>query len=191
MLFESGLVCEQRYFLIFFIYYPKQGDLYKTILQLLGDPTPFLDGVFAALAKDGIDIDEYELDHICYRVSADRYDRLRQALLPLGELLTEKPINGRPIATFKLHTPLVYRDRAIDCLELPSPKADSPYPEGFEHVELVVPEGLEQFQRRYKHLVFDTKGLHKAINADLRRSYEGFSVKFHEQSLEYVIRYLE
>lgn len=55
----------------------------------------------------------------------------------------------------------------------------------------MVPEGLEAFQACYAHLPFDTKGLDKAINADLRRAYEGFSVKFHEQSLEYVIRYLE
>lgn len=159
---------------------------------LLGDPAHFLDRVFAALAQDAIDVSQYELDHICYRVaSPGRYEELRAALLPLGELLTEKLINGRPIASFKLHSPLVYQDRKIDGLELPSPKPGSPYPEGYEHVEFVVPEGLEAFQKRYAHLSFDTKGLHKSINADLRRAYEGFSVKFHEQSLEYVIRYLE
>ena len=162
------------------------------ITQLLGDPAPFLDQVFAALAQDGIDVHAYVLDHICYRVATTaRYAELRNALLPLGELLTEKPINGRPIASFKLHQPFVYQNRRIDGLELPSPKPGSPYTEGFEHVEFVVPEGLAAFQARYPHLPFNTKGLHKAINADLRRSYDGFSVKFHEQSLEYVIRYLE
>jgi predicted metalloenzyme YecM len=166
--------------------------LQHSVIHLLGSPGPFLDRLFAALAEDGIEVKKYKLDHICYRAgNVERYHQLRQALIPFGELLTEKPINGRPIATFKLHTPLHYQDRAIDCLELPSPKTGSPYPDGYEHAEFVVPEGLEQFQRRYKHLQFDTKGLHKAINADLRRSYEGFSVKFHEQSLEYVIRYLE
>lgn len=160
--------------------------------HLLGDPSPFLDRVFAALAQDDIEVGDYELDHLCYRVATEtRYAELRTALLPLGELLTEKLINGRPIASFKLHQPLVYQDRKIDGLELPSPKPGSPYPEGYEHVEFVVPEGLEAFRARYAHLPFDTKGLHKAINADLRRAYAGFSVKFHEQSLEYVIRHLE
>jgi predicted metalloenzyme YecM len=34
------------------------------------------------------------------------------------------------VATFKLKEPLVFGDRRIPCLELPAPKAGSPYPAG-------------------------------------------------------------
>ena len=46
---------------------------------------------------------------------------------------------------------------------------------------------LEAFKAQYAHLDFDEKGMGKARNQDLRRTYGELSVKFHEQSLEKVI----
>ncbi|RMF03036.1 MAG: hypothetical protein D6772_02665 [Bacteroidetes bacterium] len=153
---------------------------------------PFLDQVFSALTEVGIRVEDYELDHICYRVADEtRYRRLKVTLLTSGTLLSEKEIGGRPIATIRLATPIIYHDREIWVLELPMPKTGSPYSEGYEHIEFVIDESLQSFQARYPWIKFDTKGLHKAINADLRLKFDGFSVKFHEQSLAYVIQYLE
>ena len=103
----------------------------------------------------------------------------------------EKIISGRPICTYKLRNPLVYEARKISVLELPAPKDGSPYQEGFEHVEFVIEESFEAFMQRYPHISFDTKALSKAINPDIGIDYDGVRVKFHEQSLEYVVRYLE
>jgi predicted metalloenzyme YecM len=142
----------------------------------------------AALAADGITVDAYELDHICYRVATpERYRELRDQLAPYGELLTDNPVNGRPIATFRLATPLRYQERRIHYLELPAPKPGSPYAEGWEHVEFVVDVPLPAFAERYPHVDFDRKGLTKTSNADLRRQYPCGSVKFHRQSLAAVI----
>lgn len=159
---------------------------------ILGNSTPFLDKVFSSLTEDGISVEAFELDHICYRVeTAERYEEVKAALLAAGVLLTEKPIGGRPIATIKLHEPIVYHDRVIACVELPMPKDGSPYVEGYEHVEFVIDEPLRRFTKRYPTLKFDLKGVNKRINADVRLRYEDFSVKFHEYPLEYVITRLE
>ncbi len=160
--------------------------------QLLGTPTRFLDQLFSALEKDGLKVDHYELDHICYRVDRmERYRELKNELGKLGHLLGEHIIGGRPIASFRLKSPIRYKGREISVVELPAPKPGSNYPEGYEHVEFVIDQPLEEFVEQYPHLKFETKGIHKAINADVQLKYEGFSVKFHRQSLEYVILYLD
>lgn len=41
-----------------------------------------------------------------------------------GHLLGETQVNGRPIATFRLHEPVRYQQWRIDALELPAPIAD-------------------------------------------------------------------
>ncbi|WP_143473300.1 VOC family protein [Flavilitoribacter nigricans] len=157
--------------------------------QLLGAPTSFLDQLFSVLANDGIDVSNYELDHICYRVADhERYEDLKTNLAGIGHLLGENLIGGRPIASFRLREPIRYQEREIYVLELPAPKAGSPYPEGFEHVEFVIDQPLEDFVARFPALPFKTHGLAKAINADVQLSYDGFGVKFHRQSLEEVIR---
>ena len=133
--------------------------------SLFSDPTPFLDQIFHHLQEDQVDVSAYELDHLCYRVeSIERYTELKEACIAMGSLLTETLINSRPISTFKLHQPILYQDRAIELLELPSPKPGSPYAEGFEHVEFVIDENLDRFVARYPHLVFDTKGIVSIIS---------------------------
>ena len=160
--------------------------------SIFPSPTPFLDQIFHHLQEDQLDVSSYELDHLCYRVeSIERYTELKEVCHKLGSLLSETLINGRPIATFKLQEPILYQGRAIKLLELPSPKPGSPYAEGFEHVEFVIDEDLDSFIARYPQLTFDTKGMKKAINPDVRLAYGPLSVKFHRHNLEYVIRYLD
>lgn len=180
---------------------------------MLPDPTDFLDRIFAALEelcyievpkelidhpttikvdKDQHDI-PYILDHICYRVGTqDRYRELKKTLLKSNELLTETMINGRPIATFRLAEPLVYKNRRIDLLELPSPKKGSAYSEGYEHIEFAIGENPAHLLARYPDLNWDKKGLGKVVNNDLRLNLgDGMNVKFHQYPLDYVIKYLD
>ena len=156
------------------------------------NPDPFLNQIFNALNKLSLDCSNYELDHICYRVETlERYNLLKEVLASNNELLTETMIGGRPIATFKLKKPIVYKARNIGVLELPAPKPGSFYPEGWEHVEFVVGEDPTAFMKHYPELPFLTKGLSKPVNADVVLKFRGFAVKFHEHSLEYVIKYLD
>jgi len=152
------------------------------------DPTAFLEGLFAALLRDGIDAARFELDHVCYRVAtAERYAAMKHALGSEGILLGEHLIGGRPIATYRLDKPYQFRNRTITVLELPSPKPGSAYLEGFEHAEFVVDEDPRSFASHYPSLAWDFTGSDKPKNADVRLNYDGFSVKFHQRSLADVI----
>lgn len=160
--------------------------------KVLGNTSVFLEKVFSALAADGINVSNYELDHICYRVETKaRYEELKTILGDYGELLTEAIIAGRPISTYKLNEPLVYKNIKISCIELPSPKQGSFFPEGFEHVEFVIDLSFQEFIKKYPRIKFDTSSSSKEINPDIIRKYGDFSVKFHHNTLEYIIEYLQ
>ena len=158
---------------------------------MLPNPTTFLNQIFKELQQAKIDVSNLYLDHICYRVeSMEGYQALKSEL-NIHQLLTESQINGRPIATFLLKEPFTYKNRNIYCLELPAPKKQSHYKEGYEHVEFVIKESFMDFMQRNAHLKFDTKGMKKAINADIRLPFNNCSVKFHHFPLEHVVRYLD
>ncbi len=159
------------------------------ITEILDNPTDFLNEIFRNLALVNIDISLLKLDHICYRVATKKaYSEKKNKLLQIGQLLASGMINGREISTFKLNQPIGYKNRKIFILELPSPKLNSPYPQGFEHVEFVTDCSLEKFQEIYSFVDFDQKAMTKKFNRDLRISFGNISVKFHEQSLESVIQ---
>ena len=164
-------------------------------MNALPDPSRFLEQLFNALSDDGIDVSAFELDHLCYRVETmERYAELQGRLLEEGSLLGEHEIGGRPIATVRLHVPFTFQNRTVAVIELPAPKAGSPsrlrsksYPEGYEHAEFVVNMEPTEFAARYPALDWDLSGAHKTVNADVRRNYDGCSVKFHRLGLAEVI----
>lgn len=125
----------------------------------------------------GIDLAEFEIDHLAVRVNtAERAEMWKSVLLgndtvgagfiparhldvtggcktrPYADLLKESLVNGRPIALLDLHQPLTFCNQAVSIIELPFPK-DKIYPsEGWEHIEIVVPmlaeETVEQWTER-------------------------------------------
>ncbi len=159
-------------------------------------PKPFLEKLMAYLEPTPGALDHLFLDHLCYRVeTVDAYVELRDKLSTENELLVESLIGGRRISTFKMKMPFHFRGRAIPLLELPEPKPGSFYAEGWEHVEFVTDRPLSAFAewlmagRELTEGTLDYSGMNKARNADLRLQLpDGLSVKFHEQSLEEVIR---
>lgn len=160
--------------------------------SFLPSPLPFLDALFLEMSAAKADFSTYEIDHVCYRVETDeRYQELKEQLTSYGELLTEKPIGGRPIATFRLHEPFIFRDQKIDLLELPAPKSGRFYAEGFEHIEMVIDLDFKNFMQKYAHLNFDTKAINKKVNPEVRLTFQSGAVKFHHHALDYVIEYLD
>lgn len=149
----------------------------------------FLDKVFDALSDDGINVVACELDHVCWRVeSEESYAKWKEILNKKGNLLSEAIIAQRPISTFRLHKPLHYLGREIQLVELPAP-GKKQYAEGWEHAEFVIQESFQDFMDRNEEVQFDTSSMLKAVNPDVKRIYGGFSVKFHQQSLDKVIAY--
>ena len=158
------------------------------INEILWSPHEFLQKIFQWLSEDAIDVSGCELDHICYRTeTVERYQFLKNQIESgYGELLDESIIGWRPIATYRLNDPVIFVNRKIQLLELPSPKATSFYPEWYEHVEFVIDESFSDFCSRYSWVSFDTKSQLKEINPDISRKYSFGSVKFHHASLDQV-----
>lgn len=160
--------------------------------RILPSLKPFLDKIFLNLFINAIHIQGFEMDHICYRVETDeRYEILKKELSSISKMINESDINGRKIAIFKLKKPIRHEMRDIYLIELPAPKKGSFYKEGYEHVEFVIDYSLADFVRGFEHIDFDTKGMEKEVNPDVRIQFDDISVKFHEHDLEYVINYLD
>jgi hypothetical protein len=158
-------------------------------MKLLENAASFIENVLLNIKKIGIEVSNYELDHVCYRVETqERYTKLKKALFDYGELLTEAKVGNRLISTFKLKTPIIYQNRKIWCFELPSPKEGSYYKEGYEHIEFVIDSNFEQFIQKYPKINFDTHSMTKEINPDISINFDNYSVKFHLASLENVIK---
>jgi len=155
----------------------------------LPHPEAFLEQLFAGLELVGVDVSGMHLDHLCYRVgTTERYAQLKQALCDDGELLAETIIGRRPIATFRLHAPIIHGHRAIQLVELPAPKPGRPYAEGWEHAEFVVNEDLLPFTERHPLVTWDLGDLNKPVNASVRIRLGDIRVKFHRMTLDEVIR---
>lgn len=150
----------------------------------------FLEKLFKTLADAKIEIaPHWDIDHLCYRVdSLNRYEELKTSFLTFGHLLIESDVNGRPIATFKLNSSIIFKEWSIDVVELPAPKPSKPTPEGFEHIEVVCNESFSDLEVKYKHLKLDLGGLKKDFNQEFEIDLGERNLKFHHMSLESVIR---
>ncbi len=162
----------------------------KTLVEIIGDPLIFLEDLFLKLSEIELNVEHFELDHLCYRVSSlEEYNSKKMDLIDVGTLLVESMVNGRLISTFKLHEPIEYKNRNISLLELPSPKPNHSYPSGLEHVEFVTREPLQKIVDRYPQYSFEVFGIHKKINADITLKLGEYCIRFHNQSLEDVIKF--
>jgi len=164
-----------------------------TTHDIFADVPRFLERIFMNIASDKIDVSEYVLDHICYRVETmEEYESMKGFFSERWTLLIENIIGGRPIATYSLYEPIIYRDREIHTVELPSPKEWSFYPSGWEHAEFAVGEDWWRLETIYPDVEWDTRSMWKTINPELSRKYsDGLSIKFHEHPLEYIIERYE
>jgi len=160
------------------------------IANVLASVPDFIEGIVEETLNMGIDIRSYPMDHFCFRVETqEQYLIYKDAFSAYGLLISEAVIGGRPIATYRLKTPIhILDNKHIACVEIPSPKEGVPYSLGLEHVECVVPEALSVFIQRFPQLKFDIRALKKPINPEIALKLpSGKSVKFHNQSLEQVI----
>lgn len=149
----------------------------------------FLDKVFSQLEVNQIELGDWKIDHICYRTtSAKNYSDIKKIFEPLGECLVESEVNGRQIASYKLHEPIIYKNHTIEVVEVPAPKSGKVTLEGFEHIEVVVDIGFDEIQNRFPNCKFNTLGMGKALNPELEIELIGCAIKFHHQTLEEVIR---
>ena len=159
-----------------------------SLADIITDPHTYLEDLFGRLEALNLDVSPYYLDHICYRVATQaEYDEKKIALLTYADLIIESMVNGRMISTYKLHSPIIFKDRKIDVLELPAPKPGHTFESALEHVEFVTTGPLKDLVDKYSALPFQTAGIDKELNADITLKLPGLCIRFHNQSLEEVI----
>ncbi|MEL6987605.1 MAG: VOC family protein [Bacteroidota bacterium] len=157
-------------------------------MKILGSPTECINSILSELDRLNIDYKSFQLDHICYRVETmERYTLLKHQLRTIAFPFHESLIAGRMISILKFVKPLKWLHGEIEFLELPAPKPNRPYKEGFEHIEFVVDQNLGHFINTYPRIAFNTKGLSKALNADVKIQFEKYAVKFHCLPIDQVI----
>ena len=155
----------------------------------------FVDEIISGLSKLNINVQDFYLDHVCYRVETEQeYITCYNELNQVATLLIEQLIGGRPIATFKLHEPILVSkyNRQVSVIELPMPKSNTFYSSGFEHCEFVITQNLKDFADLH-NVKWDFSGLNKKINSDIRIKFNDslgkvISVKFHNDTLENFIK---
>ncbi len=160
--------------------------------SIIGPYRPFLKNILTQVKQAGFELDDFvQLDHMCYRtISLENYNQKKSALMDCATLLTETQVNGRPIATLRLHKPICYEGWRIDCIELPAPKTGDKHSEGLEHIEFVLYDPIEVFLNKYPNKHFELRSADRGINPEVGYKLNGCSVKFHCLSLQ-TVTYLE
>jgi predicted metalloenzyme YecM len=164
----------------------------KDLQSIIGNYHIFLDDILSRVVDEGFDLSEFtQIDHMCYRTtSIENYDTEKSKLSEVATLLGETMVNGRPISTFRLHTPVIHGDWRIDAIELPAPKQGSEHKEGLEHIEFVLYDDFPTFLKKYAGKPFNMKSADRGINPEIGLQLGDFTVKFHLLNLPTVV-YLE
>ena len=164
----------------------------NTLQAIVGDYESFLQQLLDEVQGAGFDFSDFaQMDHMCYRVpTTEKYQAKKQALLSVGTLLGEAQVNGRPISTFRLHSPVRHGQWRIDAIELPAPKEGAAAQEGLEHAEFVLFDSLSDFLKKHSDKQFNMAAATRGINPDVAFTLPTYTVKFHLLSLPAVI-YLE
>lgn len=160
--------------------------------EIIGDYPRFLSTVLAQIIDEGFDLDDFvQIDHMCYRTTSDKnYEQKKAELTAVASLLKETLVNGRPISTFRLNTPVIHGSWRIDAIELPAPKPGSEYQEGLEHIEFVLYDDFARFLNKYEGKPFEMRAADRGINPEIGLKLKEYSVKFHLLNLPTVV-YLE
>ncbi len=133
--------------------------------------------------------EHWDIDHLCYRTETPQdYEHTKSEFESFSNLLIESPVNGRMISTYKLNQPIYFRQWKIDLIEVPAPKPGKKTSRGFEHIEVVCDADLFLLKENLSHLQLDMGGLNKKFNKELEIILGNENIKFHNYSLESVIR---
>lgn len=82
---------------------------------------------------------DLKIDHACIRLKNNLdVDKLKTELCGVGEIISATKVNGREIIIFELGTSITINDWQTSGIELPYPKLNHNYQDGWEHVEFVL-----------------------------------------------------
>jgi predicted metalloenzyme YecM len=148
-------------------------------------------------------------DHAGLRIkNPEDVERLKEELAERGRCISSAIVNGREILLYELAEPLAIGPWRASCIELPYPKANHAYEDGFEHVEFVIPSAAETLEdmraallERFPHLDLPTLAAQGEYEESLPASEDdqlpnpslafekrrGLAVKFHPRPIQEIV----
>lgn len=114
------------------------------------------------------------MDHICVRLKHNEdVDTIKIDLKKIGEVISEVAVNGREIAIIQMNEALHVGSWDTYGVELPFPKTNHTYEDGWQHVEFVLPDANNTmggvrtaFLRTFPHLTIEELESHYAYSED-------------------------
>lgn len=166
----------------------------------------------AALEELGIleECQNLEIDHICVRLknNAD-VNHLKQEATKFGLIISSVPVNGREISIIQLNEPLQLGQWQTAGVELPYPKPNHNYVDGWEHVEFVLAgaentmDGVQEaFQEKFNpdfELLKSTYSYSEdephadgdqLANPTIGIKVNGVGIKFHAKTIQEVVGFV-
>ena len=151
-----------------------------------------------------------QMDHICVRTSSvEQTEHIHNSLELVGSTISTAEVGGRLIHIIQLTEPVQVGHWETNAVELPYPKQNRPYTDGWEHVEFVLP-GTENtmtdvrgvFDSLFPHLVqsrfveqYQRKDDEPKASGDqlpnptIGIKAAGIGIKFHARSIQAVVGY--
>lgn len=155
------------------------------IADIIGDYRAFVAQQRDRLLARGIDIAQYPLSHLAFRVPEwDQYVHVRTLLERHASANAENVWNGRPISFLALTEPLEVLDgKVVRDIELIPPVHQRVYKMGLEHLGVVVGRGFDAFSREHRSALTGQQFQSETVDP-VYVLFEDFThVKFYRYSL--------
>ena len=119
---------------------PENVNFYEKMTACFGDLSQFEQKIQQIAEIAGIDLRQYEIDHLAVRMnSLETAEKWRDLLVKNVKILKESKVNGRPIGLFELKQAVDFCGQKVKIVELPFPKGKIYPQEGWEHAEAIIP----------------------------------------------------
>lgn len=151
----------------------------------------FLETAYAGAAAQGIDLDTFQLDHLCWRCpTAESYLSAFRAADEGGFIhLETSPVSGRPVSIFCFPDEVYRRkQRPVQLLEITAPKPEQTFKEGYEHLAFVYQDSLRHFVAQYGNLDWDTARIDCDRNPFVATTLGDLTLEFHMLDLQTVLQ---
>jgi predicted metalloenzyme YecM len=136
---------------------PEFEDAYlpqeQLLRKILGDYKSFTLDLLQRLADAGIGVQDYPIDHVCFKVSSIKnYHIMLVLLTPHIQGICETVHHGRPFAKLLLSNPLQVDKYTIPVIEIPAPKEGEETKDGLDHIEMVVGDNYQSLHQAHNSL---------------------------------------
>ncbi len=150
------------------------------------------------------------IDHACIRLTdIDNVTALKTELSNAGTVISSVEVNGREISIIQLAEPITLSTWQTHGIELPYPKPQHSYADGWEHVEFVFPDTENtmdavrtRFISYFPHLDINKLRAEYCYSEDephaegdqipnptIGLKVHGIGIKFHARSIQEVVGY--